>query len=400
MFKYLKEAGYYNVWMGKNDMLSKEAVEKYVDVACFPKGVVPPNPYDIDDPHYYTQYRGKWNETGETHSDNIIIENACRFLRSKHDKPFCLFLALSFVHPPYFVEEPYFSMYSPDDTGYIPQAEHAGKASFMKHFHRYSGMDRANEDHAKKIKAAYYGMITKTDNLFGKLAKTLEDTSLMNESALFFMADHGNYAGDFGLPSKWWTGCEDSLLNVPLAVRLPGHYKRGISDAMVQNIDIFATIMNIAGIEPEAKHFGRSLLSLMKGEKEEIRDCVFAESGYNSEIEISFDLEREKFRQQPKQSDYYYWKQLFEEQPETVGLAVMIRTKEWKYVWRQLESDELYNMKEDPYEQNNLLYDSGEKYESIRRELKERMFEWMMSTSNAMLPGNDGYRFDDCTYDK
>jgi hypothetical protein len=41
------------------------------------------------------------------------------------------------------------------------------------------------------------------------------------------------YAEDFVLPSKWWTGCEDSLLSVPLAVRISGQYNKGISYAMM-----------------------------------------------------------------------------------------------------------------------------------------------------------------------
>ncbi len=56
----------------------------------------------------------------------------------------------------------------------------------------YSGMERADANHSGKIRAAYYGMIIKTDNLFGKLVKTLEDTELIDKSALFFMSDHGN----------------------------------------------------------------------------------------------------------------------------------------------------------------------------------------------------------------
>lgn len=43
-----------------------------------------------------------------------------------------------------------------------------------------------------------------------------------DDTALFIVSDHGNYAGDDGFLTKWLTRMEDALIRVPVVVRIPG----------------------------------------------------------------------------------------------------------------------------------------------------------------------------------
>ena len=61
-------------------------------------------------------------------------------------------------------------------------------------------------------------------------------------------ADHGDYAGDWGLVEKWPSGLEDVLTRVPLIIRTPNGAKGHVVNEMVQIFDIVPTMMDLANI--------------------------------------------------------------------------------------------------------------------------------------------------------
>jgi choline-sulfatase len=389
----LKEAGYHIVWFGKNDMLSESAFKASVDRAYVPAGTVGrgENPYPLDDPHRDTFYYGRWDRGDSSLTDDLYVDEARRLIAtSALPEPFCLFLPLSFVHPPYFVEEPYFSQYSPDHLDYIVPPRCKGKPMFMDLHYEYFGLARVEPEHVRRIRAAYYGMITRTDALFGQLVATLRDSLLYDRTAVVFVSDHGNYAGDFGVPTKWWTGFEDSLLRVPCAIRLPGQHRTGITDAMVQTIDVGSTILEIAGAASEWTHFGHSLVPLLNGERDTRRDAVYAEGGFHPDFETPFLLVRSTVEAGlPRESPYYQWGRLMREHPQSMAWASAVRTARWKYVWRVAELDELYDLQADPNEENNLLYTAPEQCRAPLEAMKDRLLSWSILTSGVVAPDKD-----------
>lgn len=91
-------------------------------------------------------------------------------------------------------------------------------------------------------------------------------------------SDHGNYAGDYGVPASCWTGLHDAAIRIPLAARMPGGRGRGVCTGLVQHIDLFATLLEMAGVQPRVAQHGRSLLGVLKhaGPAEDLplRDAV------------------------------------------------------------------------------------------------------------------------------
>ena len=61
-----------------------------------------------------------------------------------------------------------------------------------------------------------------SDHLFGMLRAALDESGLSASTSTFVFADHGDYAGDYGLVEKWPSGLEDVLTRVPLIVQTPG----------------------------------------------------------------------------------------------------------------------------------------------------------------------------------
>lgn len=391
LLRYLKSQGYTIGIFGKNDVLTAAALEASVDVASSAdRGatVIRKPPYKLSDPRYYSFYWGKWDGTAKDHADNQIIARAFQFIDSaEKNRPYCLFLAFTFVHPPYFVDEPWYSMYSPDHVGHISPRSTSGKPRFVSLAQTYHRFDEVEEEHIRRIRAVYYGMISRTDDLIGKLVSYLKQKGQFDDTALFIVADHGNYAGDYGVPTKWWTGMEDALIRVPMAVRIPGQRSFGISAAMVQHIDVFATCLELAGVKPNWAHFGRSLVPLLKGETDKHREEVLAVSGSNPPFEQALDLDRASFIDlEDKTNLYYPWKCILAEHPDSASQTFMIRDNRWKYILRRYDVSELYDFENDPYEENNLLYSDPNSYKDKKEGMGNRLLDFLTSTIDVFPP--------------
>jgi arylsulfatase A-like enzyme len=169
---------------------------------------------------------------------------------------------------------------------------------------------------------------------------------------------------------------------VPFLIKPPAGVpvRPRVSDALVELIDFPATVEALLGIEPRHTHFGRSLLSVLAGERDTHRDAVFCEGGrlrgekHCMERESNPDLDPERL----------YWpRQAMQrsEGPEH-GKAVMCRTERYKYVKRLYESDELYDLRDDPGERHNRIGDPA--LADVLAGLKERLLTFFLETADAV----------------
>lgn len=397
LFSYLKKAGYHIAWGGKNDMLTDQAIQESVDTLLqYPgDGTTwggPLNsdgvPYSLGDPRYYSFYFGKIDGSMELQTDIQMVRAAQEFLRNPPAEPFCLWVNTTYPHPPYAAPEPFFSMYDPkkmDDP--IPAGEVPGTPAYMSLMRKTTRMDEVDREHYEKIKALYCGMITMMDQVFGELMETLKTTDFYDQTAVFLTSDHGNYNGDYGLPEKWFIAFHDAIMRVPLGVKLPDHKNHGTNNSLVQHIDVFATILDIAGIKPVWPQFGRSLVPIINGEKEKVRDAVFADAGANLECDEPISIERAVVADFPEDCCYYPNRVLFQNHPEAACRSLMIRTSRWKYIWRQKDTDELYDLNEDPHELVNLLAETPVgNVETIRNSMQMQLLQWVAETGDVLVP--------------
>jgi arylsulfatase A-like enzyme len=104
---------------------------------------------------------------------------------------------------------------------------------------------------------------------------------LYDDTAVFLFADHGEFAGDYGLVEKTQNTFEDCLSRVPFVCKPPAWVpvQPRVSEAMVELIDFSATAEALTGIEPAHTHFGRSLLPVLAGKTDAHRDAVSCEGG-------------------------------------------------------------------------------------------------------------------------
>ena len=152
-------------------------------------------------------------------------------------------------------------------------------------------------------------------------------------------------------------------------------------------VDLYPTILDLAGIDSRHYHFGRSLLSLLKSDVEDHhRDAVFAEVGWAADEKQCFTP-----LQLVKGGRYEKRGRMTLKNPEICARAAMVRTARYKYVYCPREGDELYDLKEDPSEIKNLA--SSPEMKAVEAELKEMLLAWLLRTSDTVPLKHDKRSF-------
>jgi len=134
-----------------------------------------------------------------------------------------------------------------------------------------------------RIRALYYAKISHIDWWFGRILDVLDERGMLEQTAVVFWSDHGEMLCDKGRLFK--SVFYEEAVHVPLIVRPPHCVVRpphcesagGVCNALVSQIDVFPTILELAGCESEAQMFGVSLMPLVSDPGAKGRDAVFSE---------------------------------------------------------------------------------------------------------------------------
>jgi N-sulfoglucosamine sulfohydrolase len=163
------------------------------------------------------------------------------------DQPFMLIVA---DHSPHVVW-PQKSSYTPDQVDIPPV--------------------HIDTDQTRRSRARYYEDITKMDRNVGRLLRSLEERNLAENTMMVFTADQGPQ-----WPFAKWSLYENGI-RVPLLVRWPDQVEAGRhSPAMISQVDLLPTLIEIAGGKAPEGMDGKSFLPVLKGETENHRQVVFA----------------------------------------------------------------------------------------------------------------------------
>lgn len=406
LLKTLKDNGYFVWWGGKNDLVpGQNGWADFCDVKYDAAAAgVPLRPMFANDrvaqwrgepgsDTYYSFLAGRLETgNGEPYYDRdwANVLGAVTQIRDwgKHtadgaeSRPLCIYLPITYPHPPYAVEEPWFSGVDRDALPRRIPADPAGKPTILNGIRERQRLQTWPEERWNELRATYYGMCARVDHQFGLIVEALRESGLYDDSAVFFFSDHGDFTGDYGLVEKTQNTFEDCLTNVPLIVKPPANVaaKPRISEALVELVDFPATVEDLTGIAPRHTHFGRSLLPVIAGATDEHRDAVFCEGGRLRGERQAMELESTS----ALEPEGLYWPRVSLQTgsgPEHTK-AAMCRTAEAKYVRRLYESDELYDLRTDPREERNVIDDPA--YAGVRAALADRLLTWYQETADAV----------------
>lgn len=398
LLKTLKDDGYFVWWGGKNDLIpGQKGFTDYCTVKNPEDNVkLTPNPHGFDSwrgeeggKNWYSFYAGEepGDENGDSYnSDRHHTISACQFLENyREEQPFCIYLPLGSPHPPYYAEKKWIEKIRRDALPKrVGTPEWEKKPSILKGIHERQNLTGFTEEEWDDIRVTYLAMCARIDHELGLVIDALKKSGQYDNTAIFFMSDHGDFTGDYGLVEKTQNTFEDCLTRVPFVVKPPEGVpvKPGISDALIENIDMCATVEALTGIPVRHTHFGRSLLPLISGETDTLRDAVFCEGGrLKGEVQAS---ERESTSALTPQGLYYprVGLQQLETDPFYHTKAVMLRTERYKYVRRLYETDELYDLLSDPEELHNRIDDP--ELQGVLAKLRDRLCTFYLETSDVV----------------
>ena len=223
--------------------------------------------------------------------------------------------------------------------------------------------------------AGYRASARLLDQGAGLILDALERNGLAANTLVIGTTDHG-----IAFP-RMKCNLTDSGWGVSLILRGPGPFGGGkVCDAMVSHLDVFPTLCELLEIERPAWLEGRSMLPVLRGEKKEINEEVFAEVNYHASYEPARAVRTQRFK--------YIRRYAGRATPVLPNCDDGPSKDLWlEYGWREraVPQEELYDLIFDPAEQNNLC--AAASAASTLREMRGRLERWMTRTNDPLLKG-------------
>jgi N-acetylglucosamine-6-sulfatase len=279
----------------------------------------------------------------------------------KGDKPFMLYLSHKAVHSEFIPAERHNKKF--DNATFVPpktmNPANVNGAPMWVQDQRNSWHGVDFPYHSDLNIEEYYKRYAETligvDDSIGRLLDHLRQRGLLDSTLIVYMGDNGFAFGEHGLIDKR-TAYEESM-RVPMLVHCPELTKGGgkTLNQVIANIDITPTFLEAAGLQAPKNLDGKSFLPLLQGQSVEWRKSLLYE---------------------------YYWERNFPHTPTIHAL----RGDRYKYIhyhgiW---DSDELYDLQNDPLETTNLIRSA--EHQSIVKAMNKELFDVLGSTQGLYIP--------------
>ena len=282
-------------------------------------------------------------------------ERACAFIAENHDTPFFLDVGFGETHR--------------RKKGFAPQPEGEPKTDprYVKPPAPFPDTPVTRQDMAEYIDSA-----RTLDMKMGKVFQALEENGLAENTLVICTTDHG-----LAFP-RMKCHVTDHGIGVMLIVRGPGGFDGGkVVDGLVSQIDLFPTICELAKIGLPEWLQGYSILPLVRGERDEIRDAVFAEVNYHCCYEPQRTIRTKRWKYVRRYDDAEKW--ALPNCDDSISKTYMLENG---WVDQPVESERLYDVVFDPSEAHNLAADP--KYADVLANLRERLEQWRMDTADPV----------------
>ena len=223
--------------------------------------------------------------------------------------------------------------------------------------------------------AGYATMVHRLDTHLGRVLDGLEEAGLADSTLVIITTDHG-----LAFPHM---KCDvrDAGIGVMLMLRGPGGFSGGkCIDAMVSHLDLYPTVCELAGVDKPGWLEGKSLISLVNGEVDELHEAVFATVNFHAayEPQRAVRTRRHKYIRRhdehptPVLSNY-------DDSPS----KRLLMDRGWGD--RPVPREALYDLVFDPHETNNLAHDPA--MAGVLTDLRGQLDDWMRRTDD---PGRHG----------
>ncbi len=281
------------------------------------------------------------------------------------EKPFFLYVSHKAVHSDFVAADRHRGRYAseslvlPDEYRAEPPPEANRPAWLRNQRNSRHGVDFGYNLDGFDVEAyyrRYCESLLAVDDGLGRIIDRLAERGMLENTIVVYMGDNGFQFGEHGLIDK--RVAYETSIRVPLIMLAPDRLKAGtVVDEVVANIDVAPTLLAAAGIRPDVSMDGRSFwpIAATGAPEEPWRDVLLYE---------------------------YYWEWNYPQTP-TIHAVRGERYKFIRYhgVW---DTDELYDLEEDPLEIRNLI--RSPEHAAIARRMKTRLFEVLEESGGRSIP--------------
>ena len=291
-------------------------------------------------------HNGK-TEAYDGYCSDIFAEQAIGFIERNHQEPFFCYLSFNAPHTPLQVPDKYYQMYKDIDPS----------SGFENDDRPFVEMNEKNKEDARKV----YAMVTNIDDNVGKLLQKLDDLNITDNTLVIFMTDNGPQqtryvAGMRGRKGSVFRGG----VRVPFYLRYPALFE-GEKDieTTTAHIDILPTLSELCNVNlPDKKIDGKSFLPLINDEKIDWAN----------------------------RSLFFYWTRRY----PVLYNNMAIQKGKFKLVGHndynaEIEDFELFNVNDDPYEQNNIVLEKKGVAIELKTEL-DKYYKELINSENLLNP--------------
>ncbi|MCB2074677.1 MAG: sulfatase [Novosphingobium sp.] len=273
----------------------------------------------------------------EIQTDGLVATRTIELLKENKDKPF--FIAAGFYRPhvPEVAPKRYFDQYRA--ISYSPEkAVNTASVLPAARGPAYTYIDRQAEaltpEEKRDFVRSYYAATTFMDAQLGRILNALEESGVADRTIVVFTSDHGFNLGEHGSWQK--LALWEESTRVPMIISVPDALGNGRrSPRIVELLDLYPTIAELAGLAPPSHVEGRSLAPLLENPK--------AENWNHGAL-------------------------------SQIGDGRSVRFGDWRYTeWGKdgVKGRELYNLRDDPGEYRNLAHDA--QFAEVILRLKEML---------------------------
>ena len=277
---------------------------------------------------------------------DIFAEQAIQFIENNRQKPFFCYLAFNAPHTPLQVPDKYYRQYQNIDTS----------KGFENDDRPFPQMTEKDKEDARKV----YAMVSCIDENIGKLFKKLDELKIEKNTVVIFMTDNGPQqfryiAGMRGRKGSVFRGG----VRVPFYLSYPAKYEGNKDiETTAAHIDILPTLAEICNAKLPTDRIidGKSLVPLLNKQSVDWAD----------------------------RSLFFYWTRRYPELYNNIAL----QKGNFKLVGQTgynsaIEDFELFDIKQDPYEQNNIVADKKDIAKSLKNEL-DRIYKELITSENIV----------------
>lgn len=266
------------------------------------------------------------------------------FLKTRdRTRPFFAQMSFERPHPNWMPAREHADMYNPEDIELGPDAADwwengwAGRPGFIAEAVKSRMSGRSIKD-LKKMLACHFALVTVIDMEIGRVLNYLGETGELENTIIIYTADHGDFAGDHGICNKN-IGIYESIHRIPFIISYPGGPRGAERGGIIESVDVFPSICELADVPAPGGLDGRSLLPELAGEGAGRPHAICEWRYSSSQMKVN-----------------------------------ALRTGRYRLVYYSREQGgELYDHEKDPYEMFNRWDDPS--YKDIRLELLETLFD-------------------------